>query len=66
MVFFLRTKMKVLHIVALLMVSQYMVQFVVSGNNLNCKAGEGIWAPTGIRTSGSQCSGVSKITTELI
>ena len=64
MVFFLRTKMKVLHIVALLMISQFMVQFVVSGEDLTCTAGEGIWKPTDIRTSGSQCSGLSKITTE--
>ena len=41
MVFFLRTKMKVLHIVALLMISQFMVQFVVSGNDLTCEAGHG-------------------------
>ena len=57
--------MKVLNIVALLMISQFMVQFVVSGNDLNCKAGEGV--PSGkIFTSGdaSQCSGISKITTE--
>eukprot|EP00942_MAST-04A_sp_MAST-4A-sp1_P001339 g1339.t1 len=64
MVFTLRTKMKVLNIVALLIVSQYMVLYVVNGKDLTCKAGEGV--PSGkIFTSGdaSQCSGLSKITT---
>ena len=38
--------------------------FVVRGEeDLTCEAGEGM-PPTDIRTSGSQCSGLSKITTE--
>ena len=34
-----------------------------SGNDINCKAGHGI-QPTYVLTSGSQCIGISKITTE--
>ncbi len=37
-----------------------------SNDDIECKAGEGLWDPTDIRTSGdaSQCTGLSKITTE--
>eukprot|EP00942_MAST-04A_sp_MAST-4A-sp1_P010161 g10161.t1 len=51
--------------VMLLLISQYMMILFVRGEDLTCKAGEGV--PSGkIFTSGlaSQCSGVSKITTE--
>ena len=33
--------------------------FVVRGeDDLTCEAGEGVWKPTDIRRSGSQCSGL--------
>ena len=44
-------------IICLLLIS------VVRGEDITCKAGYGM-IPTDIRTSGSQCSGISKITTE--
>eukprot|EP00942_MAST-04A_sp_MAST-4A-sp1_P012105 g12105.t1 len=49
--------------VMLLLISQYMMILVVNGKrgkDVTCKAGEGI---VPMFTSGSQCSGVSKITT---
>ena len=41
----------------------FVVNIVVRGEeDLSCEAGEGVWKPTDIGTSGSQCSDVSKIT----
>jgi hypothetical protein len=64
MLFTLCTKTKVLNVLALLILSQYVMSSVVSGKDITCKAGE-MPAPYSF-TSGlaSQCSGVSKITTE--
>ena len=59
-----KKQLKVLNILLIIFVSQYVLVLVVGGKDLKCKPGEGIWVPTDIRTSGSQCSGVSKITTE--
>ena len=57
--------MKVLNILLVLFVSQYIMLFVAADKDLTCKAGEAV-ASGEIFTSGlaSQCSGISKITTE--
>ena len=55
---------KILHIkVILFVVLQCVFTSAVKGQDVACKVGE-FRPPTDIRTSGSQCSGVSKITTE--
>ena len=55
-------KMNVINMIMLLLISQYMMVLAVNGKDLTCEPGEGM-PPTDIRTSGSQCSGWSKITT---
>ena len=55
-------KMNVINMLMLLLISQYMMVLFVTGEDLTCKAGEGIF-DYDIPTSGSQCSGISKITT---
>ena len=58
-------KMNVINMIMLLLISQCMMILVVNGKDLTCEAGYGV--PSGkIFTSGSasQCSGLSKITTE--
>ena len=58
--------MKVLNILLVLFVSQYMMLLVAADKDLTCKAGERVIGSGKIFTSGlaSQCSGLSKITTE--
>ena len=60
-----RKQMKVLNILLVLFISQYMMLLVAADKDLTCKAGEAV-ASGEIFTSGlaSQCSGISKITTE--
>ena len=57
--------MKVLNILLVLFVSQYMMLLVAADKDLTCKAGERVIGSGKIFTSGlaSQCSGLSKITT---
>ena len=57
--------MKVLNILLVLFVSQYILFLVAADKDLTCKAGEGVGSGK-IFTSGfaSQCSGWSKITAE--
>ena len=58
-------KIDIVNMLILLLLSQYMIILIVNGKDLACEAGYG--APSGkifISGSASQCSGLSKITTE--
>ncbi len=59
----MNTKILLLIKVILFVVLQCMFMPAVNSEDVACKVGE-FRPPTDIRTSGSQCSGLSKITTE--